>query len=380
MRGHIRKRGSKWAVVVDVGYDENGKRQQKWHSGFTRQKDAERALIEILGRLEAGAYVEPAKLTVRGFLEDEWLPAMRASLRPLTFESYKLNVSRVVPSIGSVRLQHLAPAMLNRLYGELARERKVDGEDRPPLSARSIRYVHTVLRHALSDAVRWNRLARNVADAAEPPSAKAAKAPPMQTWSADQLRSFLEHVAEDRLYAAYHLAATTGMRRGELLGLRWRNVDLDTGRVSIVQTLVGKREFSKPKTDKGRRNVALDPTTVGVLRDHRKRQLEERLAWGPAYQGEHQLAFSREDGSPTWPQSLSRAFECHAKQSGLPVIRFHDLRHTHATLALAAGVHPKVVSERLGHASVGITLDTYSHAIPAMQEEAAARVAALIAE
>jgi integrase len=303
---------------------------------------------------------------------------MRASLRPLTFESYKLNIARAVESIGAVRLQQLTPAMLNRLYGELGRNRTVDGEDRPPLSPRSIRYVHTVLRHALADGVRWNRLARNVADAAEPPSAKAARPREMRTWSADHLRGFLEHVGEDRLSAAYRLAAMTGVRRGELLGLRWRDVDLDAGRVSIVQTLVGKRQLSKPKTDKGQRNIALDTGTVAALREHRKRQLEERLAWGPAYQDQHDLVFCREDGSPLWPQSLSRAFERHAKQARLPAIRFHDLRHGHATLALLAGVHPKVVSERLGHASVGITLDTYSHAIPAMQADAAAKVAGLL--
>jgi integrase len=378
MRGHIRKRGSRWAVVVDVGRDADGRRLRKWHSGYTRRKDAERALTEILGRLETGTFVEPSKLTVRSFLEDEWLPAIRASVRPSTFVSYALNVARATDSIGSVRLQQLTPAMLNRLYGELGRTRKVDGKERPPLSARSIRYVHVVIRHALADAVRWNRLARNVADAARPPSAKAAKAPPMRTWSAEQLRTFLEHVREDRLHAAYHLAATTGTRRGELLGLRWRDLDLDAGRAQVVQTLIGKRELSEPKTEKGRRNVALDAGTVAILREHRKAQLVERLAWGPAYEDEHDLVFCREDGSPVLPQSLSRAFERHAEQAGLPVIRFHDLRHTHATLALAAGVHPKVVSERLGHASVGITLDTYSHAIPAMQEDAAARVAALI--
>jgi integrase len=368
MRGHVRKRGSTWCVVVDVGRNERGKRVQKWHSGFGRRKDAERALTEILGRLESGAYVEPSKLTVRGFLEDEWLPAVRASLRPLTFESYELNIVRVVDSIGSVRLQQLTPAVLNRLYGELGQG----------LSARSVRYVHTVLRHALADAVKWNRLVRNPADAAEPPSAKAAKAPPMRTWSAAELRAFLDHVADDRLYAAYHLAATTGLRRGELLGLRWRDVDLDASRLAVVQTIVGKRQVSQPKTDRSRRSVALDPATVAALREHRKRQLQERLAWGPAYESEHDLVFCGEDGSPIWPRSLSRAFERHARQAGLLAIRLHDLRHTHATLALQAGVHPKVVSERLGHLGVGITLDTYSHAIPAMQEDAAAKVAALL--
>lgn len=369
MRGHIRKRGNKWAVVVDTGRDEDGKRQQRWHSGFNRRKDAERALTEILGKLESGGYVEPAKLTVAEFLADEWLPAMRASLRPLTFESYTMIVrSRIVPEIGTVRLQRLTPATLNALYATLGER----------LSPRSVRYCHAVLRHALADAVRWDRLARNPADRAEPPSAKAAKAKAMQTWTAEQLATFLEHVADDRLYAAWRLAATTGLRRGELLGLRWRDLDLDAGRLAVVQTLVGKRQFSEPKTDAGRRNVELDPATVTALRDHRKRQLGERLALGPAYDNAHDLVFCREDGEPLWPQSLSRTFERRAAAAGLPAIRFHDLRHTHATLALAAGVHPKVVSERLGHANVGITLDTYSHATPAMQADAASRVAALL--
>jgi integrase len=204
----------------------------------------------------------------------------------------------------------------------------------------------------------------------------------MRTWSADELRRFLEHVRADRLYAAWRLAATTGMRRGELLGLRWRDVDLDTARLSIVQTLIEGKEaprFSEPKTDHGRRSIALDAETVAALREHRKRQVEERLAWGPAYQ-DHGLVLSREDGSPIWPRTFSRGFGRHAEDAELPTIRLHDLRHTHATLALSAGIHPKVVSERLGHSTVSITLDTYSHAIPAMQEDAAAKVAALIAD
>jgi integrase len=157
----------------------------------------------------------------------------------------------------------------------------------------------------------------------------------------------------------------------------WRDLDLEAGRLAVVQTLVGKRQVSRPKTDRSRRSIAIDPATVTALREHRKRQLEERLAWGPAYQG-RDLVFCREDGSPIWPRSFSRAFDRHVKDAGLPTIRLHDLRHTHATLALQAGVHPKVVSERLGHSGVGITLDTYSHAIPAMQEDAAAKVAALL--
>jgi integrase len=372
MKGSIIKRGSRYSVVVELDRDPIiGKRRREWHSGYRTKRDAEAARVEILSRLQRGEHVAPSKLTLRGFLEDEWLPAVHASLRPSTFESYELNVARVASRIGTARLQGLTPAMLNQLYGEL-------GES---LSPRTVRYVHTVLRQALADAVKWNRLVRNPADAAEPPSARATKAPTMQTWDADQVRRCLEHVENDRLFAAWRLAATTGMRRGEVLGLRWRDVDLDAGRIAVVQTLVGDRQLSRPKTGRGRRNVALDPETTAALREHRKRQLEERLAWGPAYQDEHGgLVFTREDGSPIWPRSFSRAFAAHVKAAQLPAIRLHDLRHTHASLALQAGVHPKVVSERLGHANIGITLDTYSHAIPALQEDAAAKVAALLAD
>jgi integrase len=171
-----------------------------------------------------------------------------------------------------------------------------------------------------------------------------------------------------------------GMRRGELLGLRWRDLDLDAGRAQIVQTLIegsGAPRLSTPKTDHGRRSVALDPATVAALRAHRKGQAAEQLAVGPGYE-DNGLVFSREDGAPIWPRTFSRTFDRHVQAAELPSIRLHDLRHTHATLALQAGVHPKVVSERLGHANIGITLDTYSHAVPAMQEDAAARVAALL--
>jgi integrase len=380
MRGHIRRRGGTWTVVVDVGRDENGKRLRKWHSGYARRKDAERALTEILRRLESGSYVAPSKVTLRGFLEDEWIPAVASTLRDSTHASYTANLRRhVIPAIGAARLQHVTPAMLNGLYAELAKPRKVDGEERRPLAARTIRYVHTITHRALTDAVAWDRLARNPADRATPPKPSAIKAPPMRTWTAEQLRAFLEHVRGDRLYAAWRLLATTGMRRGEVLGLPLSDLDLGAARVSIAETLIGARQRSTPKTEKGRRSVALDSETVDALRAHADRQADEMAALGPAYQ-DNGLAFCREDGTPIWPRSFSRAFGRHVEAAALPAIPLKNLRHTHATLALQAGVHPKVVQERLGHANIGITLDTYSHAIPAMQEDAAATVAALLAD
>jgi integrase len=264
--------------------------------------------------------------------------------------------------------------MLNELYGDPG----TPSEERA-LSVGTIRYIHTITRRVLADAVKWDRLATNPADRATPPKPSAAKRPPMQTWTAGQLAAFLEHVREDRLYAAWRLSAMTGMRRGELLGLRWHDLDLGAQRIAIAETLIGNRQTSTPKTDKSRRSVALDAETILVLRAHRKAQAAEQLALGPSYE-DHGLVFCREDGTAIWPRSFSRAFNRHVEAAELPRIPLKNLRHTHATLALQAGVHPKVVQERLGHATIGITLDIYSQAVPAMQESAATTIATLLLE
>lgn len=368
MRGHIRKRGSTWAVVVDVGRDANGRRRQKWHSGFRTKREASEALTEILGQLATSQYVVPSKLTVGHFLEDEWLPAIRASVRPLTFESYAGNVqNHVVPRLGSVPVQKLTPSRLNAMYAELGKT----------LSPRTVRYIHAILRRAFRDAVKWNRLARSPVEAADPPSPRAGGARTMRTWSSRELARFLERASDDRLSACWRFLAMTGCRRGEALGLRWRDLDLANGRATIVQTVVGNRVLSETKTDRSQRTIALDPATVAALRNHRESQKEERRTLGASCE-DNDLVFCQEGGSPIWPRSLTRKFARLVEVAGMPKIRLHDLRHTHATLALQAGVHPKVVQERLGHATISITLDVYSHAIPAMQEEAASRVAALV--
>ena len=378
MRGHVRRRGQKWVVIVDVGYDENGKRKQRWHSGFETKRDASKALTEIANRLQRGDYVEPSKVTLAVFLR-EWLAGVKATIRPSTWKSYELNVERhIIPALGSLPLQSVTAARLNAFYGELLERGHLGRTSGGGLSARTVRYIHMILRRALSDACRWNRLARNPADQADPPRPGASAS--MSTLAADELRTFLDHVSGDRLHAVWMVLATTGVRRGEALGLRWRDVDLEAGRLAIRQTLLSVRKevfFSTPKTAKSRRSVALDPRTVAALRAHRAQQIEERLVLSGGWP-DHDLVFTREDGEPVHPDRLSWAFNRHVKEADLPRIRLHDLRHTHASLALAAGIHPKVVSERLGHATVSITLDTYSHAIPAMQEEAAEKVAAVV--
>ena len=202
----------------------------------------------------------------------------------------------------------------------------------------------------------------------------------MRTWTKEQLKAFLESVADERLSPLWHTIAMTGMRRGEAIGLRWSDVDLENGRLSVRRALIPiNREVvvSEPKTIKGRRVIALDPGTVEVLKGQASRQLDEQKKWDEAWV-ETGLVFTLENGAALDPESVSRYWRQAVKKAMLPTIRLHDLRHTHATLALQAGVHPKVVSERLGHATVSITLDTYSHAIPAMQEEAAALIAGLV--
>jgi integrase len=378
--GHVRKRGKSWAYVVDLPPGQDGARRQRWRSGFRTRREAERALAQTIGQVHRGEYVERSRLSVGAYLSDEWLPAIRSSVRPSTHASYSMIVrTRIVPRLGGVALQALTPAMLNGMHGELL---AAGGRDGRPLSARSVRLTHATIRKALADAARWGLLGRNVADLADPPSADAerrSRRAAMETWSAEQLRAFLGHVAEDRLAALWHLAATTGMRRGELAGLHWADVDLDAGRLAVSRSLVSvDYALVESGTKSGKvRVIDLDSATVAALRAHHRRQAAERISLGPAYQDRDQM-FCREDGEPIHPEQITRLFRRHQKALGLPRIRLHDMRHTHGTLLIEGGVHPKVVQERLGHHSVAFTLDVYAHVTPAMQAQAAAAFADLV--
>jgi integrase len=365
----IIKRGNRFAVRLDLGRDPDGKRIFKYHSGYATKRAAQQARIELLGALDQRSYVAPDKTTVADYLRGQWLPAVQTRLRPGTWVEYRRKAeTHLIPAIGQVPLQQLTTAMLNALYRQLL--------DRG-VGRRTVQYVHATIRKALNDAVHWGLLVRNPADHAAAPRPHRTE---QRTWTAEELRWFLACVRDDRLYAAWRLAALTGMRRGEVLGLRWADLDLDAGWLSVCQTLVvvdNQPRVSQPKTVRGRRRIAVDPDTITALRVHRKTQAVERLAAGPAWPN-IDLVFTREDGAPLHPEYVRRQFDRHVHRAGLPRIRFHDLRHTHATLALQAGVHPKVISERLGHATVAMTLDVYSHAIPTLQQEVATTVADLV--
>ena len=370
--------------MLDLPPGENGKRRQKWLSGFDTRREAEAVLAETLTEVHTGRYVAPTAMTVRQFLCDEWLPASTARVRKTTLRSYRQLIDlHAVPALGDLPLGEVTPVMLTKLYGRLLTSGRVNGKG--GLSARTVRFLHTVLRRAFADAVRWRYLQANPADCATPPSAAAARAPEMRTWTLAELQAFLRFTVEDEYHVGYVLAACCGLRRGEVCGLRWSDVNLDaTGQfgphLRVRQTLVEVDyvvTVSEPKTAKSRRVVALDPTVVAVLRRHRTRQHKNRLACGAVY-AEHDLVLARPDGAPVQPSNFVQVFARQIGEAGVPHIRFHDLRHTHATLSLQAGIHPKIVSERLGHSTAAFTLDIYSHAVPSLQAEAAAAFGALV--
>jgi integrase len=376
MRGHIAKKGNRYYVVVDEP-TEDGRRRRRWHGSWTTKKEAGTALTAILGKIDSGSYVPPSAATLGGFLVDEWLPAMRTRLRPSTIGSYETIVGAyVVPRIGDVKLQRLTPARLNVFYAGLLDDGAKRGGGLSPTSTRN---VHRVLHRALADAVRWDRLPKNPADFADPPRTGRGE---MVTWTAAELRAFLAHSDGDDLAALWRLLASTGLRRGEALGLRWADIDLDGGHIAVQRALsyVGAEAvLGDVKTSRSRRRVTIPTKTVVSLRAHRARQLETRLLVGPGYRDDLDLVFAAPDGSPLRPATVSRRFARLVTEAELPTLTLHGLRHSWATLALSAGVPLKVASEVLGHASTTITADTYQHVTPAMVEDATERVAALIA-
>ncbi|HVE46690.1 MAG TPA: site-specific integrase [Acidimicrobiales bacterium] len=376
MTGHFRKRGSRWYVWMDVGPGPDGRRRQKSMGGFATRREAEAAFAEVRDQLRSGTYAPASSLTLGEYLMDHWLPAVRASLRPTGWVVQRTNIANhVVPALGSVQLQKLTPAKLHAFYADLLAHGRRDG--RGGLSAHTVHGIHLMLRTALRDAMRFGYLGHNPAAEATGPSFAR---PEMCVWSPAQLGAFLAQVQHDRLYAAWLLFVTTGMRRGEVVGLRWADVDLPARRLSVTQAVVvahGALVVSEPKTPASRRTIALDPATVSALGEHRRAQEAEREAAGSAWQ-DSGLVFTWPDGRVIRPDRFNVWFARHRRLAGLPKLRVHDLRHSHATTALAAGVPAKVVSERLGHANVAVTLDVYSHVLPSLQDEAAAKVARLI--
>jgi integrase len=370
----VMRRGQSWSFVVWV--PDGPGRRQVWRSGYRTKWDAVAAERKFLVELETdrGDHRD-AGPTVAEFLTD-WLVQSQPTRRATTSVSYERCVrDHVVPYFGDVLLRELKPDDVRRWQSALLCKPRRFREG--ALSPTTVRYCHRLLRRALQDALRWELIERNPCDAVVAPRRADTE---MQVWSPEQSRRFLTHVESDRLAAMWRLFLATGMRRGEVAGLRWIDVDLDAGRLAVRHTRVlvyDRATVSEPKTRRSRRVVALDAGTAQALTRHRQRQDDERAYAGEVWV-ETGYVFVREDGTPLDPDRISHLFRWTAEAAAVPRIRLHDLRHTAAALALAAGMHPKVMSDRLGHSSIAITLDVYGHLVPGLQEEAATRVGELL--
>lgn len=385
--GSVRPNSEKpgtWAFVVDLAAP-GEPRQQVRRRGFPTKKAAQQALDELKGKVRAQTHVDRDRVTLRRFAEDTWLPHMHGQVRRSTFESYQ-RVTRLhlLRGLGDVELQRLTPKRWEEHLRGLAASGRADHATGKGLSRRTVSYTHTIGKALLDYAVAQGVLARNPAAGVKPPktAAQADAHERMQTWPKETLAAFLQraHEEDHRHAVAWLLLATTGMRRGEVLGLAWSDLDLEAGRLSVRRTLIdldgADPVWSDPKTARGRRSIALDTWTVAALRTHRTRQLANRLAVGAGY-ATYDLVIAQPDGRPFHPERFSRSFTETLARWNMPRIRLHDLRHTHASLALNAGWNPKVVQERLGHSNVSITLGIYHHVTPAMESDVAEGVAAL---
>jgi integrase len=367
-------RAKPWAYIIELGGDEAGRRKQSWRSGFRTKREATAAMNEEIGRRHGGSHIEPSRLTVGQFLTEHWLPGL-VKIRPSTMRSYQSHVDLyLVPAFDGIRLSGLTTPLINRFYAELQHG---TGQRGRRLRPATIRRVHATLHSALADALRWRLIQHNPATGTELPAVRRAE---MQVWTGEELGAFLAATTDDPLAMLYRLVAHTGLRRGEAVGLRWSDVDLAAGSVTVSSQHVDvgyEVVHGEPKTRRGHRRIALDPGTAAHLAAHRRRQVERALAAGlpDAVLG---FVFARPDGSAYHPDFVTKHFNLLVRRTGLPRIRLHDLRHTHATLGLAAGIPAKVMADRLGHSSVMLTLDIYSHVTPAMDHAAANLIAGLV--
>jgi integrase len=352
--GSIFQRGDgRWVARITIGYDANGKRRRKTVYGLTK-KQVQDKLTKLQQRKMLGAIPNAASMKVSVFL-NRWLEDVaRVTVCESTYDRYKELVDvHVNPRVGGLRLERFTPADVQQIYSEM---------EQAGSSPRTRRFVHSVLRRAFSQALEWGFVNQNVCTVAKPPKPTRTE---MKTLSKAEANRFLAAAKTDRLHAMYVLAITTGMRQGELFALQWGDIDLEERTLSVRRTVTMRTKIKEPKTAKGKRRIDLPAIAVDALHDHRKRMLAEGQA------GSEWVFCTRRGGLLSCHNVNYRSFKPLLENAELPAIRFHDLRHTAATLLLLANVHVKIVSEMLGHATIAVTLDTYSHVLPGMGKDAA---------
>ena len=366
--GNIYQRADgRWAARLSVGYS-GGKRARRWVYGKTRAEVGAKLRSVILAH-EQGLLVSPGRLTVQQFLTRWLAESVEPKVRPRTFASYaQLCRLHIYPALGPVSLRKLGPQQIQTLLNALQRS---------GLSPRTVQYVRAVLRSGLAQALKWGVVSQNAAALVSGPRVPRKS---VQTLDPDQARKLLEAMAGHRFGALVSVALGLGLRQGEALGLKWDAVDLDAAllHVRVALQRIGRGwTLVEPKSERSRRSIALPAFAVLALRSHRVRQLEQRMLSGSAWTDQG-FVFTNRDGGPLESRNVTKAFQRVLRELDLPTLRFHDLRHTAATLLLAQGVDVRTIMETLGHSQISLTLNTYSHVLPKLQRQAAERMDQLL--
>lgn len=386
-RGSVREMGEgRFRIAIYLGVDANGKRKYYYETiHCSNKKEAQKYLTQKLNEIDNGTFIKPANMTLREYL-DEWEEnTLKSRVRPKTYKSYKQLIELYIkPHLGNFKIKDINPLLIQNMYAAMITK---------GLSPRTVRYTHTVLKNALNQAIKWQIIKTNPCDNVDLPK-QARKE--MKVLTPEQAKKFLEACAYNRFGVLFELLLTSGMRPEEALGLKWEDVDFKNNRIHIKRVLTRTKEgwnLEEPKTSKSRRTIPLPKEVMKNLKEHKRNQAEEKLKAketlnydkdnekfkveelkeklnDPKIYVDYEFVFATQNGSPLEERNVSRYFKDILKKENLPDIRLYDLRHTCATLLLAAGENPKVVSERLGHASITLTLDTYSHVLPDMQKQA----------
>lgn len=378
--GSIHRRADgRWAASYELGWAGNGRRLRKTVYGSTQREVADK-LRAIRRQVEQGIVPTPEKYTVAAFLSD-WLKAVEPTLRPRTFKRYSEVVQHhLIPGVGKHKLSQLGPHHVEAFLaerGKASRRRQANTSGSPSLSPRTVQEIRTVLVVALNKALRWGLVPRNVAALADGPRVPHQEIRPL---TAEQARQMLTAARGHRLEALFVAAVSSGARQGELLALTWSDVDFDTATIHIrraLQRVDRAYRLVETKTARSRRSIALPDVAIRALRDHRRRQIEERLAGGARWDDGWGLVFCTRDGRPLYGPAVTGDFQEMLQKAGLPRQRFHDLRHACASLLLAQGVDLKVIQELLGHSTIAVTANTYSHVMGNLKRDAASRMDAV---
>ncbi len=360
MRGNIRQRSkNSWTITIELPKDEiTHKRRQKYYTIKGNKKDAEKFLTEKLRELDTGMLIETKKMKYGEYL-DFWKEKTFGNLEITTKEGYIQKIDKhIKPYLANIYLENLKPLHLQNFYDEKLKSGRIDGKG--GLSARTVLALHRIIYSSLEQAVKWQLIMRNVANAVEPPKAKKYKA---KYLTDKQTEDLIEGTKNTDIYIPILLAIYTGARRGEILGLNWNNVDLEKRIIKIENNLCATKNgliIKQPKTNSGNRTIAISDSLVKILKRHKIKQIKNKMKLGEYYK-DNNMVCCYEDGRLFNPKRFSAKFHELLEDNNLPLIRFHDLRHSHASLLVKIGIEPKVISERLGHSNIGITMDLYSH-------------------